>query len=127
MESGESIMESMPNASRPVPKWVQKIVGLAWYEWLAWIVEISLIGAFVLITYDQFEEGLQRGGWLMILITILFCGPGMWLLLRYKPESQSLFGKFDIGAIVCFAIWAILLGYFLIWTVDFQPGFGNRV
>ena len=74
-------MESMMAASRPAPKWFQKLQGLTWYEWLAWIVEISLIGALGLIAYDQFEEGLKRAGWLMILIAILFCGPGIWLLL----------------------------------------------
>jgi hypothetical protein len=120
-------MESTGTASKPVPTWLQRILGLTWYEWLAWIVEICLIGAFGMIAYDQFEEGLRRAGWLMTLITIVFCGPGIWLLLRYKPSSESPFGKLDIGAIICFAIWAVLLGYFLIWSVDFQPGFGNRV
>ena len=53
-------MESTGTASKPVPTWLQRILGLTWYEWLAWIVEICLIGAFGMIAYDQFEEGLRK-------------------------------------------------------------------
>jgi hypothetical protein len=114
-------------ASKPAPAWLQKIMGTAWYVWLAWSVEIVLIGAFGLITYDQFEEGLPHAGWMMILITVMFCGPGLWLLLGYRPQVHSNFGRYDVGAIICFAMWSFLLVYFLMWSVDFQPGFGNRV
>jgi len=97
-----------------------------WFEWLAWITEVVLFGTFALIAYDQFAERSFTAGWMMILLGILFCGPGLWLLLGYRPAEGSKFGKYDIGAIVCLALWSVLLFYFLAWTVDFQPGFGFR-
>jgi len=120
-------METMANRSKVVPRWVQRLCDLRWYEWGAWIVEIAIIGVFLLVTYDQFQEGLLRAGWVMLVIGILFAGPGLWLLLRYRPHTGSNFGKHDIGIIVAFAIWTIMLLYLLVWTVDFQPGFGNRL
>ena len=119
-------METTMKAHKAVPQWLQWFVDLTWYEWLAWIAEAVLVVTFVWITADQFAENLSRAGWIMVLLTILTCGPGLWLILGYRPAPGEKFGKYDIGAIICFAIWAIMLAYLLIWTVDFQPGFGHR-
>ena len=113
-------------AERSVPKWVQWLLNLAWYEWLGWIVEVFLLATFIVVTQTQFAEDESRGGWIMILLTILFCGPGIWLLLGYKPQPGSKFGKFDIGAIICFAIWAVLLFYIIVPLPEFVTGpFGS--
>jgi len=119
-------METTMKASTPTPKWLQWFLDLRWDAWLGWITEAVLVVTFVVITYDQFAEGLTRSGWLMILLTVLFCGPGLWLLLGYKPQIGSKFGKYDVGAIICFTIWVSLLLYFLAWNVDFQTGLGHR-
>lgn len=120
-------MEATVKESKKVPKWLQRLIDLTWYEGLAWIIEAGLAVTFILITYDQFGEGFHRAGWVMILLTLLFAGPGFGLLLWYRPEPGSKFGKYDIGAIIAFAIWLIMLLYFIVWTVEFQPGFGNRL
>jgi hypothetical protein len=119
-------METALSASRPVPRWLGWFLALTWYERLAWITEFVLFGTFALIAYDQFAEGQSRAGWIMILLMILFCGPGLWLLLGYRPTAGSKFGKYDIGAIICLVVWSVMLFYFLAWTVDFQPGFEQR-
>lgn len=119
-------MEITMKETKSVPKWIVWVLDLSWYEWIAWLTEIVLIATFVAITYDQFAEGLSRAGWIMILLITLFCGPGLWLILRYRPKSESPFGKLDIGAIICFVIWSILLIYFLVWNVEFENGLGFR-
>jgi len=97
-----------------VPKWVMRLVGLTWYEWLAWIIQAGLVATFVVVTSTQFQESEARAGWIMILLTILFGGPGFWLLLKYRPAPGSKFNSFDVGAIICFAVWAILLFYLIV-------------
>ena len=121
-------MEATAKSSRTVPVWVQTLLDLKWYEWLAWIIQIGLIATFIVVTHTQFAEDEPRAGWIMILLTILFCGPGIWLFLGYRPEPGSKFGKYDVGLIVCVAIWAILLFYMIVPLPEFGPGpFGSPV
>ena len=120
-------MERTIKVAGAPPRWVQWLLNLNWYEWLAWIVEIGMLVMFVWITYDQFAEGLPRAGWIMIALSILFVGPGLWLILGYRPSGVGTFGKREIGVILCFVIWAGIFLYLLGWGVDFQPGFGNRL
>ena len=121
-------METTMKTSTPIPKWLQWFLDLRWYEWLGWIVEFGLFATFVVVTHTQFAEDEPRAGWIMILLTILLAGPGLWLLLGYKPKAGTKFNKFDIGAIICFAIWAILLFYLILPLPKFVPGpFGSPV
>lgn len=119
-------METTMKASGPTPRWVKWCFSHPWYEWLGWLVEAALFFTFISVIYTQFAESEIRGGWVMILLTLLVCGPGIWILFGYKPQPGSKFGKHDIGLIICFAIWIILLGYLFFWNVQFYPGpFGS--
>jgi len=119
-------METTMKVSRPAPKWLQWFLDLTWYECLGWLVEFSMLFVLLAVVYTQFAEGEPRGGWVMLLITILFCQPGIWILLGYKPQPKSKFGKYDIGLIICFAIWGVLLALLVGWEVQFYPGpFGD--
>ncbi len=119
-------MEMTEMKSSPVPGWVQRLLGLSWYEWLGWILELGLLVTFVIVCQTQFAEGEPRAGWMMILLTILMVGPGAWILLGYRPAPGSRFNKYDIGAIICFAIWVIIMFYLVGPTPSFEPGpFGN--
>lgn len=113
-------------SSGAVPKWAQWCFRQRWYLWLGWLVEAALLITFLSVTYTQFAESEIRGGWVMALLTVLTCGPGIWILLAYKPQPGSKFGKYDIGLIICLAIWVILFGYLFFWDVQFYPGpFGS--
>ncbi len=114
-------METAIKASNRIPEWVQRLVGLRWYQWLGWFVELGLIATFVVVTQTQFAEEEPRAGWIMSVLTVLFCGPGIWLLLGYKHVPGK-FSKYDIGAIVCFAIWAIVMLYLVVPLPAFEPG-----
>ncbi|MDD5205222.1 MAG: hypothetical protein PHS17_07360 [Desulfobacterales bacterium] len=112
--------------SSPVPGWVQRLLDLTWYEWLGWLLELGLLATFVVVIQTQFAEGEPRAGWIMILLTILLTGPGVWILLGYKPLPGSGFNKHDVGAIICFAIWLAIMIYLVGPTPTFEPGpFGN--
>lgn len=109
-----------------VPKWVQWAFKHPWYLWIGWLLESGLLFVFLSVTYTQYAEDEARAGWVMILLTLIFCGPGLWVLLGYKPQVGSRFGKYDIGLLVCFALWIGLLGYALLWDVQFyQSPFGT--
>jgi hypothetical protein len=112
-------METTMKGSKPVPKWLHWVWDLTWYEWLGWIMECSLLFLFLSVVYTQFAEDEPRAGWVMLLITILFCQPGIWILLGYKPQPKSKFGKYDKGLIICFAIWGVLLALLVGWEVQF--------
>jgi len=121
-------MDTTIKRSKPTPKWVQVLVNLTWYEWLGWFIKIGLLVTFIVVTHTQFAEDEPQAGWIMILLTILLAGPGFWILLGYRPKPGSKFNKFDIGAIICFALWAIVLLYLTIPLPDFVPGpFGSPV
>lgn len=100
--------------AKTVPRWVLRVVGLTWYEWIAWIIQAVLVATFIIVTITQFQEDESRAGWIMILLTILFGGPGFWVLLKYRPKAGSKFNAFDVGAIICFAVWAVLLLYLIL-------------
>lgn len=110
-------MESVVSQSRPIPNWASRLLSLRWYEWLGWFLETGLVSTFILVTVTQFLEDEARGGWVMIVLTILFCAPGVWILLGYKPALGSKLGKQDIGLAIAFAIWAILF----IYLIGFMP------
>jgi hypothetical protein len=111
------IMEAMTNASRPVPQWVSRLLAVRWYEWLGWLVEAGLTITFISVAVTQFLEDEQRGGWIMIVLTILTCVPGAWILLKYKPAAGSNLNKFDAGLAIAFGIWAV----FFIYLIGFMP------
>ena len=118
-------MENIMSSSA-VPKWVRWCFRQRWYSWLGWLMEAALLITFISVTYTQFAESEIRGGWVMILLTLLTCGPGIWILLGYRPEPGSKFGKYDIGLIICFAIWFAIFGYLFFWDVQFLSGpFGS--
>jgi len=120
------IMEAITESRRIVPKPVQWAFSQPWYLWLGWFMEAAILFIFLSVTYTQFAQDEARAGWVMLLLTVVFAGPGIWILLGYKPGSGSKFGKYDIGLIVCFAIWIALFGYTLVWDVQFFPGpFGS--
>lgn len=110
-------MEAVTNVSRPVPKWVSRLVELRWYEWVGWLVEICLAITFIAVTITQFLEDEVRGGWIMIVLTILFCGPGAWLLMRYRPAPLGKFEKQDMALAIILAIWALIF----IYLIGFMP------
>ncbi len=119
-------METVVNASRSIPQWASRLLAVRWYEWLGWLLQAGLTVTFILVTIQQFLEDEIRGGWVMILLTILFCAPGAWILLGYKPEPSSRLGKYDIGLAIAFAIWIILFVYFLGFLPQHEQGpFGN--
>jgi len=115
-------MDTTMKKLTPTLRWLQWLLRPRWYEWLGGIVEASLLFVFAAVTYTQFAEDEPRAGWIMILLTILFAGPGIWLVFGYRPKEQSGFGKFDVGLIICFAIWGVLLSFLLGWKVHFYPG-----
>jgi len=100
--------------AKTVPNWVVRLVNLTWYEWIAWVIQAGLLATFIVVTVTQFQEEEPRAGWIMILLTILFCGPGFWILLKYRPRTGSKFNTLDVGAIICFAVWAALLFYLIV-------------
>jgi len=119
-------METTIKPSSPIPNWVHWCFERPWYMWLGWLAETALLFTFISVVYTQFAEGEVRGGWVMIVMTLLTCGPGIWILLGYRPEAGSTFGKYDIGLIICFAIWFAIFGYLFFWNVEFYPGpFGS--
>ncbi len=110
-------METVSSELRPIPQWASRLLAVRWYEWLGWLLEAGLTFTFILVTVTQFLEDEVRGGWVMIVLTILFCGPGAWILLRYKPAVGSKLGKQDVGLAIAFAIWAVLF----IYLIGFMP------
>jgi hypothetical protein len=119
-------MEAISESRKIVPKPIQWAFSQPWYLWLGWFMEAAILFVFLSVMYTQFAQDEARAGWVMLLLTVVFAGPGIWILLRYRPESGSKFGKYDIGLIICFAIWIALFGYTLLWDVQFYPGpFGS--
>ena len=116
-------MEIAMKNSILIPKWLRWPFKLSWYEWIGWIVEAGLLGTFGTMTVCEFfyNPG-ERAGWVMLLISFLFAGPGIWILLGYRPKKDKTFENIDMGVIICFAVWAILLGLLTLWTVHFYPG-----
>lgn len=110
-------MATVAHVTRPIPKWVSRLVDLRWYEWIGWLVEIGLAVTFIAVTISQFIEDEVRGGWVMIVLTVLICGPGAWLLLRYKPTAADKIETQDVALAIMFAIWAVIF----IYLVGFMP------
>ncbi len=123
-------MEVIVNSSKGLRSWAQKVkerlLSLGWHEYLGWVVELALIGTLVTVTVTQFLEDEIKAGWVMILLTLLICVPGVWLLLGYRPQPGSRFGKVDAGAILCFIIWIVLFAMLTGWQIEFESGpFGS--
>lgn len=119
-------METVCNEVRPAPRWASRLLAMRWYEWLGWLLEIGLASTFILVTVTQFLEDEMRGGWVMIVLTVLFCGPGVWILLKYKPAPDSKLGRQDAYLAVAFAIWTILFVYLIGFMPQHEQGpFGS--
>lgn len=118
-------METTMKRPRPAPRWVQWFLNLTWYEWIGWIVEVGLIAMFAAVAYGGFQE-YARTGWVMFGILFWICAPGLWILLKYRPEGKSLFEKTDIGLLIAFILWIIFMILMLAWTPEYGPGpFGS--
>lgn len=119
-------MEIAEKRKLSVPGWVYGAFSRPWYLWLGWLMEAGILFVFLSVAYTQFAEDEPRAGWVMLLLTLVFGGPGLWVLTGYKPQPGSKFGKFDIGLIVCFALWVALFGYLMFWNVAFlESPFGT--
>lgn len=119
-------MDTAVSQSKPIPKWLSRLLGVRWYEWLGWLLEVGLTITFISVAVTMFFEDETRAGWVMIILTVLFCGPGAWILLKYRPADGSTFGKHDLGLAIVFAIWAILFIYLVGPMPTHEPGpFGN--
>jgi len=115
-------VEAVAESKTSIPKWIQWAFRQPWYLWLGWVMEAAILFVFLSVMYTQFAQQEPRAGWVILLLTLVFAAPGVWILLGYKPEPGSKFGKHDIGLIICFAIWIALFGYTLFWDVQFYPG-----
>jgi hypothetical protein len=130
---GRKERESMGTVIRttiPLPVWtrkcIEKILSLTWYEYLGWVVELVLVGTFATVSLTQFLEDEPRAGWIMISLSSLVCGPGLWLLLGYRPKPGDKFGGKDIAAALIFCMWIFLFAFLVGWEVQFEPGpFGS--
>ena len=114
-----SNLQMTVNDVSSLPKWLQWAFKLSWYEWLAWIVEAALLCTFSIMTICEFSSHGARAGWVMFALSYLIAGPGIWILLGYKPKKNRNFERVDVVLLSCFAIWAVLLGLLTLWTVQF--------
>jgi len=111
-----------------LPKWLHRLWAMKWWELMAWVIEIGIFSLFAIVSITQFFEDEPRAGGIMILLTILLCGPAVWLFLGYKPQPGSKLGKYDIAAAACFVVWMIILLYLTVPVPQFGPGpFGSPV
>ena len=81
-------MEAITKSETSIPKWLQWAFSQPWYMWLGWLMEAGILFVFFCAMYTQFAKDEPRAGWVMLFLTVVFGGPGIWILLVQAATSK---------------------------------------